>query len=128
MVKVGIICEYNPFHNGHANHIKRSKSMTGADYTIAVMSGNFVQRGAPAVVDKFVRTKMALENGIDLVLEIQTAGEDDGPVKIVQIRKRKDIHFAAFVGGGIDISGVTGEQKQVDLLVRKRFLHSGEKL
>lgn len=66
----GIIAEYNPFHNGHLNHILRSKAMTGADYTIAVMSGNYVQRGAPAVVDKFVRTKMALENGIDLVLEI----------------------------------------------------------
>ena len=68
----GIIAEYNPFHNGHVSHIQQSKAMTGADYTIAVMSGNFVQRGAPAVVDKFVRTKMALENGIDLVIEIPT--------------------------------------------------------
>ncbi|MBR1861450.1 MAG: nucleotidyltransferase [Lachnospiraceae bacterium] len=66
----GIIAEYNPFHNGHVFHIEKSKALTGADATVVVMSGNFVQRGAPAVVDKFVRTKMALENGADLVLEL----------------------------------------------------------
>lgn len=68
----GVIAEYNPFHNGHKNHIIKSKELTGADYTIVVMSGNFVQRGAPAIIDKYTRTKIALENGADLVLELPT--------------------------------------------------------
>lgn len=67
---VGLITEYNPFHNGHKYHIEEAKRVTGADYVIAVMSGNFVQRGTPAVIDKYIRTEMALNNGIDLVLEL----------------------------------------------------------
>lgn len=66
----GIIAEYNPFHNGHIHLIENSKKSTGSDYTIAVMSGNFVQRGAPAIIDKYTRARMALENGIDLVIEL----------------------------------------------------------
>lgn len=70
MKVVGLITEYNPFHNGHKYHIEEAKRITGADYAIAVMSGNFVQRGAPSIIDKYSRTKMALQNGIDLVLEL----------------------------------------------------------
>ena len=66
----GIIAEYNPFHNGHAFHIEETRKNTGADYCIAVISGSFVQRGAPALVNKYDRTKMALEHGIDLVIEL----------------------------------------------------------
>ncbi|MGB8455005.1 MAG: nucleotidyltransferase [Anaerocolumna sp.] len=67
---VGLITEYNPFHNGHLYHIKEAKKMTGADYVIVVMSGNFVQRGAPALIDKYNRTEMALACGADIVLEL----------------------------------------------------------
>ncbi|MDF2538242.1 MAG: hypothetical protein K0S76_1263 [Herbinix sp.] len=70
MKVVGLITEYNPFHNGHKYHIEEAKRITGADYTIAVMSGNFVQRGTPAVIDKYSRAEMALKNGVDLVLEL----------------------------------------------------------
>ena len=70
MKVVGLITEYNPFHNGHKYHIEEAKKVTGADYVIAVMSGNFVQRGTPAVIDKYSRTEMALNNGVDLVLEL----------------------------------------------------------
>lgn len=70
MKVVGLITEYNPFHNGHKYHIEEAKRVTGADYCIAVMSGNFVQRGTPAVIDKYSRTEMALRNGIDLVFEL----------------------------------------------------------
>lgn len=66
----GIIAEYNPFHNGHKYQLEESKRRTGADYTIAVISGNFVQRGAPALLDKHSRAEMALRCGVDLVLEI----------------------------------------------------------
>lgn len=67
---VGIIAEYNPFHKGHAYHIAKAKEITGADYAVVVMSGDFVQRGEPAIIDKYSRTRMALLGGADLVLEL----------------------------------------------------------
>ncbi len=70
MKVTGIIAEYNPFHNGHEYHIREAKRLTGADYIVVVMSGNFVQRGEPAVIDKHTRAKMALAGGADLVLEL----------------------------------------------------------
>jgi len=66
----GIIVEFNPFHNGHELHIKKTREITGCKYIVAVMSGNFVQRGEPAVCDKWRRTKMALNCGVDMVIEI----------------------------------------------------------
>lgn len=66
----GIIAEYNPFHNGHHYQIQRAKELTGADYIIVVMSGDFTQRGTPALIDKYSRAKMALLGGADLVLEL----------------------------------------------------------
>lgn len=66
----GIIVEYNPLHNGHLYHIQNTKKQTNCDALIAVMSGPFVQRGEPAIVDKWTRTKMALQSGIDLVIEL----------------------------------------------------------
>lgn len=65
-----IIAEYNPFHNGHEFQIKKAKEMTGANYIIVVMTGDFTQRGVPAVIDKYERTKMALKAGADLVIEL----------------------------------------------------------
>lgn len=70
MKTVGVIAEYNPFHNGHKYHLKKVKELTGADFCIVVMSGDFVQRGTPALIDKYSRTKMALLNGADLVFEL----------------------------------------------------------
>lgn len=70
MKTAGIIAEYNPFHNGHAYHLNRVRQCTDADYLIIVMSGNFMQRGVPAILDKYSRARMALENGADLVLEL----------------------------------------------------------
>lgn len=70
MKTAGVIVEYNPFHNGHLYHLEQTKKVTGADVVIAVMSGSFLQRGEPALVDKWTRTRMALENGIDIVIEL----------------------------------------------------------
>ncbi|WP_042471647.1 nucleotidyltransferase [Bacillus ndiopicus] len=70
MKAVGVVVEYNPFHNGHAYHAQQAKKLTEADVVIAVMSGQFLQRGEPALVDKWTRTKMALANGIDIVIEL----------------------------------------------------------
>lgn len=73
MKVLGIIAEYNPFHNGHLYHLRESKKNIGADFVIAVMSGNFVQRGEPALINKWERAKVAVENGIDLVIELPFA-------------------------------------------------------
>ena len=70
---LGIIAEYNPFHTGHAYHIKKAKEMIHPNYTVIVMSGAFVQRGEPAIVDKWTRSKIALENGADCVIELPLA-------------------------------------------------------
>lgn len=66
----GIICEYNPFHKGHMYQIAEARKRTKASYIIAVMSGNFVQRGEPAILNKWARTQMALQGGADLVVEL----------------------------------------------------------
>jgi predicted nucleotidyltransferase len=69
---LGIVSEYNPFHNGHIMHLKKSQEITKADFTIAIMSGNFVQRGDTSLIDKWSKTEMALRQGIDLVIELPT--------------------------------------------------------
>jgi len=66
----GLIVEYNPFHNGHQYHVEEAKKNSNADCIIAVMSGTFLQRGEPAIIDKFHRTKAALKSGVDLVVEL----------------------------------------------------------
>lgn len=70
MKAVGLITEYNPFHNGHRYHIEKSKELTGADTAVVIMSGNYVQRGTPAIIDKYTRTAIALDHGADLVFEL----------------------------------------------------------
>lgn len=70
MKTVGIVAEYNPFHKGHAYQIQKAKEAADADFAVIVMSPDFVQRGEPALIDKYCRTQMALENGADLVLEL----------------------------------------------------------
>lgn len=70
MSVVGLITEYNPFHKGHEYHINKAKELTGADNTVVIMSGNFVQRGTPAFMDKHTRASIALNHGADLVLEL----------------------------------------------------------
>lgn len=72
MNAVGLIVEYNPFHNGHKWHIERARKETGCEYVIGIMSGNFVQRGEPAVFDKWKRAEMAVTAGVDLIIELPT--------------------------------------------------------
>lgn len=67
---LGLIVEYNPFHNGHIYHIQQAKKITNSDYVIAVMSSSFVQRGEPAIIDKWTRSKIAVDYGVDLVIEL----------------------------------------------------------
>lgn len=87
---LGIIAEYNPFHNGHLHHLQVSKNMTEAEHTIAIISGNFTQRGDTSIIDKWSKAQIAIENGVDLVIELPTlysvsSAENfaDGAVKIL---------------------------------------------
>ena len=70
--RIGIIAEYNPFHNGHLYQIQKAKELTGADTVIAVMSGNFTQRGDTSLINKFEKAKTALQNEVDMVIELPT--------------------------------------------------------
>ena len=69
---LGIIAEYNPFHNGHLYHLQKAKELSGAKYVVCIMSGNYVQRGNTSIIDKWKKTQIALENGVDLVIELPT--------------------------------------------------------
>ena len=70
MKVVGFITEYNPFHNGHLYHLEKSKEISNSDFSISVMSGSFVQRGEPSLIDKWTKARMAIDNGVDLVIEL----------------------------------------------------------
>ena len=70
--RIGIIAEYNPFHNGHLYQIQKAKELTGADTVITVMSGNFTQRGDTSLINKFEKAKIALQNEVDMVIELPT--------------------------------------------------------
>lgn len=98
---LGIIAEYNPFHNGHIYHLEKSKKDTGSDYSIAVISGNFTQRGSTSLVNKWEKTKMAIANGVDLVIELPTlysvsSAENfaDGAIKLLD--NLKIVDFVSF--------------------------------
>ena len=87
---LGIIAEYNPFHNGHLYHLQKAKEITNSDYTVAIISGNFTQRGSTSLIDKWSKTEMALLNGVDLVIELPvwyatSSAENfaDGTIKIL---------------------------------------------
>ena len=94
---LGIIAEYNPFHNGHLFHLEESKKQTGSTYTVAIMSGNFAQRGNTSIIDKWSKAEIALHCGVDLVVELPvlysiSSAENfaDGAIKILDALKVVD--------------------------------------
>lgn len=106
---LGIIAEYNPFHNGHLYHLEQSKKETGATYTVAIMSGNFTQRGNTSIMDKWSKAESALYCGIDLVLELPvlysiSSAENfaDGTIKILDSLKVVD--YLSFGAETADVS------------------------
>jgi len=99
MNKIGIIAEYNPFHNGHEYQISRAKELAGSEYVIVCMSGNFVQRGGPAIVDKNIRARMAIENGASIVIELPMpfscqSAEDFAYASIMELKKMEVSHLS----------------------------------
>ncbi|MFR0553574.1 nucleotidyltransferase [Loigolactobacillus coryniformis subsp. coryniformis] len=73
MRAVGLVVEYNPLHNGHLYHLQAARQLSGAEVVVAVMSGNFLQRGEPAILDKWTRAQAALAHGVDLIIELPFA-------------------------------------------------------
>ena len=106
---IGIVSEYNPFHNGHLYHLQKSLQMTHSSYSIAIISGNFTQRGSTSLVDKWVKTEIAIKNGIDLVIELPllysiSSAENfaEGAIKILD--SLKIIDYISFGSESGDIS------------------------
>ena len=115
---LGIIAEYNPFHNGHKYHLEKSKELTNCDYSIAIISGNFTQRGTPSVVDKWKKAEMALSNGIDLVIELPTmysisSAENfaDGAIKILN-----SLGIVNYLSFGTETDNISDLSKIADIL------------
>ncbi len=125
MTVTGIIAEYNPFHNGHAYHIAETRRKTGADYIIAVISGDFVQRGAPALLDKYTRADMALQCGADLVLELPAAGAVSSAETFAEsgIRLLEALGIADFVSFGCE-AGTPREQELLLLCAEHLYKES----
>ncbi len=125
----GFITEYNPFHYGHQIHIENTKSLTGASHIVAVMSGSFVQRGEPALVDKWTRAKMAINNGVDLVIElpfiysVQTAELfASGSTKILESINSTDYLVFGSESGNIDELKAIAEIFAFEPPLFKKFL------
>ncbi|EUJ44276.1 hypothetical protein PRIP_10282 [Listeria riparia FSL S10-1204] len=115
MKATGLIVEYNPFHNGHLLHLNEAKKQTGAEVIIAVMSGSFLQRGEPALLPKWERTKMAVDAGIDLVVELpfyfatqQAAIFANGAVEILAALGVSSIFFGSENGDVKSFSNAAG--------------------
>lgn len=118
MKSVALVTEYNPFHNGHLYHANQSKSITGADINIAIMSGQFVMRGAPAFYNKFLRTRMALQ-AVDIVVELPafaaiSAGQyfAESAVKVAQYLNVDHLSF------GSESGNITEFQQVAQLLTQ----------
>jgi len=116
MKTVGIICEYNPFHNGHIYHLEKVKEMFPDSLIILVMSGNFTQRGIPSVLNKWDKTEIALNHGIDLVIELPftfaTQGADVFAKGAISILKELDVDYLVF---GSESDDVDSLKKLVDI-------------
>lgn len=118
---LGIVAEYNPFHNGHLYHLEKSKQDTGCEYVVAVMGGNFTQRGSCSLIDKWAKAKMALLNGVDLVIELPvlysvSSAENfaEGSMKILDSLKIVDK-----VSFGAECSDVSVLSEIADVLYRE---------
>ncbi len=121
---LGITAEYNPFHKGHMYQIEESKKMTNCDVVIAVMSGNFVQRGEPAIIDKFTRAQYACRNGVDLVIELPyiyaTQSANQFAYGATTLLKLADVEWISF---GSECNNLENLQEIADAPINPDHLH-----
>ncbi len=118
---LGIIAEYNPFHNGHLYHLEKAKKDTGSNYTVAIMSGNFTQRGSTSLMDKWSKAEAAIHCGVDLVIELPvlyaiSSAENfaEGAIKILDSLKVVD-----YISFGAETSDIDILDKCADVLYRE---------
>jgi len=121
MKTLAIIAEYNPFHNGHQYHIQQSKAVTNSDYTIALMSGNFLQRGCPAILDKYSRGRLCAIGGVDLTIELPfpyaTGSAMDFSIGAVSLLdKLNTVDYLCF---GAECNNITMFEKIADVLLEE---------
>ncbi len=118
---LGIIAEYNPFHNGHLYHLEKAKKDTGSNYTVAIMSGNFTQRGSTSLIDKWSKAESAISCGVDLVIELPvlyaiSSAENfaEGAIKILDSLKVVD-----YLSFGAETSDIDVLDKCAEILYRE---------
>ena len=118
---LGIVAEYNPFHNGHLYHLEKSKKDTGCSYTVAIMSGNFTQRGSTSLIDKWSKAETAIQCGVDLVIELPllyaiSSAENfaEGAIKILDSLKVVD-----YISFGTETADINVLSKCADVLHRE---------
>lgn len=118
---LGIVAEYNPFHNGHLYHLEKSKKDTGSNYTVAIMSGNFTQRGSTSLMDKWSKAQAAISNGIDLVLELPvlyatSSAENfaEGAIKILD-----SLNVVDYISFGAETADIEILDKCADVLYQE---------
>ncbi len=116
----GIIAEYNPFHRGHAYHIRRTREITGCDYVVVCMDGHFTQRGTPACMSKWMRAKMALACGADAVVELPALYA----VRTADVFARSGVDILGRLG--VDVLSFGSESDDMDLLARLAELREDE--
>lgn len=121
MKAVGIVAEFNPFHNGHAYIISEARRRTGCDFVVVIMSGDFVQRGEPAMADKFLRAKTALEGGADVVIELPSLAASAGAAYFADTAVSTLAHT-----GVISHLCFGSESADLDTLSRAAFLLDNE--
>ncbi|QVK19955.1 nucleotidyltransferase [Mycoplasmatota bacterium] len=133
MKAIGVIVEYNPFHNGHKHHLDEAKKLSKADCVIAVMSGNFVQRGEPAIINKWDRARLAIENGIDLVIElpfVYSVQSADifafGAIDILNKLKIRELYFGSESNDVDSLKEIVSTFNTVEFQTRiKKYLDEG---
>lgn len=118
---LGIIGEYNPFHNGHAYHLEKSKQEAKADYVIAIISGNFVQRGNVSLVDKWAKADMALASGVDLVIELPTIYSISSAENFAYgaVKTLDSLNIVDYISFGSELCYIDVLEKCADVLYRQ---------
>ena len=123
MNTAGIVAEYNPFHNGHKYHIEETMRITGCDNIIVALSGNFVQRGEPAIVDKWTRTHFALLNGASIVIEIPVLFSTSGAQYFAHsaVKLLNDTGIVDFLSFGSEIGSLSQLKDTAKILANESY-------
>ena len=125
MKATGIVVEYNPFHNGHKYHLEKAKKLNPENIIIAIMSGDFVQRGEPSIIDRWTKTKMALANGVDMVVELPSFYSSQsaeifakGAIGILDELKCKNLVFGSESGNIEELKRISTLQESEEFKIK----------